>query len=271
MKFVNQSAELIQQKEGIQGIFDIIAECAATCYKSTPKTGESAKEFVDKLIKNGHTAMLEFGTVYYTIPRKDIERCDELQDWKYDWDGSPYIDYDCDGNYFYVTTNLRYVMESYMWAENMEKYIVEPTEYHPKRVCVRIITSIGIARELTRHRVFSFAQESTRYCNYSTDKFGGELTFITPDKEAWGGCTDAYVKQINILTDVENCYLTAIQHGVSPQVTRNILLLSTKTEICMCGFVDDWKRFMDLRLRGTTGAPHPEIKILAEQINELIK
>lgn len=266
MKFINQSAEIVKQPEGIQGIFDIIAECAATCYKSTPKTGVSAQEFVNTLTAKGHTAMLEFGTLYYKIPVDDLKTDDELKQWFTQWYGSPYIDYDCDGKFIYGTTNLRYAVESKMWAPNMNKYVVDKEDLHPERICLRIITSIGIARELTRHRRFSFAQESTRFCNYSGKKFDCGLTFITPEKEDWGGCTDAYVDYINILTDAEHCYMRAIQQGIGPQIARDVLPLSLKTEICMCGFKEDWDHFFDLRLKGTTGTPHPDMKALAQII-----
>lgn len=269
MKFVNQDVKYVYQKDGIGGVYDIIMECAKTCYQSEIKGNQDSKEFVDKLIRNGHTAMLEFGTVYLKIPILDLRNNTDLLVWRDTWDDCPWIQYTMDRSFMYVTTNMRYLWERDMWIDSILNYRIEPSKSHekfPQRRCVRCTTSIGIGRELTRHRVFSFAQESTRFCNYSAGKFGGELTFITPDKEAWGGSTDAYVKQINVLADAENCYIEAIQQGVSPQIARNILPLSTKAEICMCGFDSDWSHFFNLRMHGITGKPHPEMEALAKMI-----
>lgn len=265
MKFVKQDAGVIKQGEGLQGIYDIICEAASTCYKSTPRNGQEAESFINKLIENGHTAMLEFGTVYLKLPVKAVEDDDELMAWQYLWEGSPYVDYDCDGSFFYVTTNVRHMLDCKMWADNVLKYMVSPTSLHERRTVFRITTSIGTARELTRHRKFSFAQESTRYCNYGKDKFGNELTVIVPDKELWKG-NQAYYDYINALDEIEKVYMQAINEGVPAQIAREVLPLSLKTEICMCGFISDWKHFLDLRYYETTGKVHPEMKALAKMI-----
>lgn len=113
-------------------------------------------------------------------------------------------------------------------------------------------------------RVFSFAQESTRYCNYSKDKFGKELTFIKP---SW---YDDAVENTKVVFDTlldgsENAYLNLLDHQCSPQQARAVLPNALKTEICMTGFVDDagWKHFFDLRALDKTGPAHPDMKALA--------
>ena len=83
-----------------------------------------------------------------------------------------------DNKYAYVTMNYRHFIE-HEWLDDL-KYICEPTEYHEKRITVRFVLSRSIAQEYTRHRVFSFAMESQRYCAYNRDKFGNEVTFIIP-------------------------------------------------------------------------------------------
>ena len=145
--------------------------------------------------------------------------------------------------------------------------------------------------EFVRHRVFSFAQESTRYCNYSKDKFGNELTFIIPswyNKE-----TDSAVKLkfLNYLTTTEGLYLDLLRGSywakkvieggatyekfknikkvfapLTPQQARQVLPNALKTELVMTGFVSDWEHFFSLRALGTTGAPHPDAKVLAEPL-----
>lgn len=78
----------------------------------------------------------------------------------------------------HVTTNARVIFE-HGWEDDL-KWLNEPTEFHHQRITVKFTTSVGIVREIIRHRKFSFLNESTRYCNYSKDKFGNELTFIIP-------------------------------------------------------------------------------------------
>lgn len=132
--------------------------------------------------------------------------------------------------------------------------------------------------EFVRHRVMSFAQESTRYCNYSKDKFSNELTFIQPcwlDDERlklYGPyhtvIRDKSPESIFIanLNNAERDYLDLIGLGWKPQEARAVLPNSLKTELVVTGFTSDWNHFFDLRARGTTGAPHPQAKELAESL-----
>lgn len=133
--------------------------------------------------------------------------------------------------------------------------------------------------EFVRHRVMSFAQESTRYCNYSKDKFGNEVTFIIPCWLGWkeqvihkgdfeksgSGSVDSSIF-INSLLDSESSYLYLLKEGRTPQQARAVLPNALKTELVMTGFVSDWEHFFSLRALGTTGAPHPQAKELAEPL-----
>ena len=133
-------------------------------------------------------------------------------------------------------------------------------------------------------RVFSFAQESQRYCNYSKEKYDGEITFIKPswlqfneeitvDNEL---CllsgqydrNDVVHRFLASLVESKYAYLTSIKNGLQPQQARAVLPNATKTEICMTGFAGDWKHFFDLRLFGKTGAPHPDMLVLANKAKE---
>jgi thymidylate synthase (FAD) len=128
-------------------------------------------------------------------------------------------------------------------------------------------------------RVFSFAQESTRYCNYSKEKFGNELTCIEP---SWYDTATDDQKQLfnDFLSVSEEAYMALLDkwenripdrryktklrgNPLTPQQARQVLPNALKTEICMTGFQKDWVHFFDLRLRGLTGAPHPDMKRLA--------
>lgn len=135
------------------------------CYKSEDKiTPDSAKGFVDRMIKSGHGAMLEHGTVYL----KDVYDVSAIGSWRHSigdkYSSNKYsvvnTDRMCDFQGIYVTTNLRVLVEN-NWLDDL-KYICEPTEYHEKRVTVRFVCDRGVSHEFVRHRVFSFAQESTR-------------------------------------------------------------------------------------------------------------
>ena len=161
---------------------------------------------------------------------------------------------------WYVTTNYRVLVEN-NWLDDLQ-YLCEPTEYHEKRITVRFICDRGVSHELVRHRVFSFAQESTRYCNYSKDKFGKELTFIKP---SWWKEEDNEVATLYIQPwrNIENCYLTLIENGIKPQDARAILPNALKTEVVMTGFESDWDHFFELRC---AKAAHPDMQKLANEL-----
>ena len=125
--------------------------------------------------------MLEFGTVYlkYALPSIDFTDSVYLGNWLADfYQRNKYSKINLVNNTLYVTTNYRTIIENDKLDDL--NYLCEPTKYHEKRVCVRFTTDRDISHELVRHRVFSFAQESTRYCNYSRDKFGNEITYVIP-------------------------------------------------------------------------------------------
>lgn len=283
MKFINQSAEIIPQEEGINGIYKQIELAGRVCYKSEDKiTEDSAKEFVDRMVKSGHGAMLEHGTVYLKTPNNVVDK--EFQ-FGTNWSTlclNPYTRYNSDGEYYYYTTNYRVIIEHNL--QGVLNYLCEPTEYHERRITVKLITDQGILREFTRHRVFSFAVESTRYCNYSRNKFDASLTYILPDwiskevidKNFYDGSYFANPanKEV-IITDrfksalkqCEYVYMELIKNGCTPQQARNVLPLATKCEMVMTGFVGDWEHFFSLRASkaGAKGM-HPQASELANMI-----
>lgn len=287
MKLINSSFEIYDQKPGLEGIYEAIEYAGRTCYKSTRPEGQTAKDFVDRMIKSGHGAMLEHGTVYLAIP-VDWTVYNKHSDYKHE------IDFFLNNNYtsckdykdtLYVTTNYRVIIENN--KTSYLSYLCNPTEYHEKRYTVKFICDRGVSHEFVRHRVFSFAQESTRYCNYAKNKFNNELTFIIPswldkyDREK----RDDVGHKLNETTtkfianelefefrNIEAIYLTMLTAGCSPQEARQVLPNAIKTELVMTGFISDWSHFFNLRARGTTGVPHPDAKALAEPLmNEFYK
>lgn len=298
MKLIESKAELVLQQEGLEGVYKQIEFCGRTCYKSEDKiTEDSAKGFVERMIKSNHTAMLEQGTVYLKIPynwlhrlthiglcSKYIENPYSRTHEMYEFLDTTMPQYTTSTNmvpYLAVTTNLRVLVEN-DWLEDL-KYICEPTQYHEKRYTMKFITDRGIMAELTRHRAFSFSIESTRYCNYSRDKFGRELTFIIPSwlkNSVAGNDTFNYDEHINRWQSSEDSetsnflqsiafseknYLTLLQNGCTPQQARQVLPNALKTEVCMTGFASDWRFFFDLRYYGETSKPHPDMELLASK------
>lgn len=132
----------------------------------------------------------------------------------------------------------------------------------------KVICDRGVSHEFVRHRLFSFCQESTRYCNYSKDKFGKELTFIrSADFDNMSGYDRAIL--IDYYLNVEYQYMSLVTTGMTPEIARQILPNALKTELVITGSHCEWQHFFDLRMRGTTGKPHPDMKNLAEKIYEI--
>ena len=272
MKLIRQSAEIWQQPEGEVGIYKQVEKAARLCYKSEDKvTEDSYKRFIDMLNTNGHRSPLEHGTIYlqYEVVKGG---CNPLSKYYND----KYSKINCNANQLsvrlFVTTNYR-VIKEHGWEEDL-KYLCEPTEYHEKRISVHITTSRSISHELVRHRVFSFCQESQRYCNYSKDKFGNDVAFIIP---TWvntlcpnrenEGPSIADMEWSNAMMNAEANYFILLREGWKPQEAREVLPNSTKTELIMTGFKSQWEEFFKLRC---SPAAHPMMQELANQIKSLI-
>lgn len=289
MKLIESKVELIEQQPGLEGMYKQIELAGRTCYKSEDKiTEDSAKEFVDRMIKSGHGAMLEHGTVYMIIPIIEAKayRIDSYKRNKY---SKSHID--VDGHVYHITTNLRVLVEN-NWLDDL-RYICEPTEHHEKRITARFTCDRGVSHEIVRHRVMSFAMESTRYCNYEKDKFGNELTYISPswldinkllplvelankdNKEVYRMGHDESLSNedramCSFIYDLSNCehgYMFQTKCGWQAQQARQLLPNALKTEIVVTGFESDWKHFFKLR---TAGAAHPDMRKLAVELKELI-
>lgn len=287
MKLIEPKVKLIQQQPSLIGMYKHIERCARTCYKTEDSITENSYEkLCDKLMKAGHLAMFEHGTVYLKDISWNNSPLEKYENNKYSRYNNKYLEkeeiedgnsYDVDYKYaHYVTTNLRVIIENH-WEDDLE-YICEPTEFHEKRYTVRFTCDRGVSHELVRHRVFSFAQESTRYCNYSKNKFGNELTFIIP---SW--CTnikpnvleyspfEITPKEAEFMQacfDSEKRYFSMLKSDATPQEARQVLINALKTEIVMTGFIKDWKHFFSLRTSfiAATGKPHPDMSNLADNL-----
>lgn len=316
MKLIRPSFEILEQKpraiaipadmeigprmvreELLSSVYRQIEIAGRTCYKSEDKiTDTSAKEFVERMVKSGHGAMLEHGTVYLLL-----NMASRQQYFKYC--SNPYSVANSTGEaekgtwLGFVTTNYRVLVEN-NWLDDLQ-YICEPGKEHEKRITVKFVCDRGVSHEFVRHRVFSFAQESTRYCNYSKDKFGNELTFIIPcwldipeDTYTLGKLRskdnpeqtcmveisenhDAYNvesaigKFLHVLDYSSDRYMELINEGWKPQQARAVLPNSLKTELIMTGTIEQWKGFFVLR---DAPSAHPQARELAEPLHaEFIK
>lgn len=280
MRLIEPSYEILEQQDGLQGVYKQIELAGRTCYKSEDKiTDESAEKFVQRMIDSGHTAMLEHGTVYFYIKREEGSGINPNDPFEIDFDtifckyGQHKTNFETHETFF--TTNLRWLVERYPndWKEIYKYYARTPDERWPKRHTVKLTTSLHVYKDLTRHRKASFAIESTRYCNYSKGKFGSELTFIKP---CWMEQTEHENKGLSDyfyahLEDVEQTYLDSIHAGWQAQQAAELLPQCVKADVIITAFDTDWEHIFNLRAKGTTGQPHPEVKrIMIPLMNEFI-
>lgn len=343
MNIVESGIRIIEQKYNdsslLEDMMKHIEICGRNCYKSEDKiTKDSYKKFVDNLMKSKHGAMLEHGTVYLTIPlgspvddKAYMRKMDLIQFFKSNKyskvnkgrisetitveDNNIVVVMDC----YYITTNWRVIIENekvnvvdYLEDWKMHKdtlknsifeYMTKPTDNHEKRYTIEFTYHIAVARDVNRHRVQSVAEESTRYCNYTKEKFGNGLNIVPPERftadeakkrlefwereQAWDYEGDVLKEMcIEIATDMtsewtdidwwiyanlscEKTYFMLKDHyGWSNQECSLILPMDTKTCSIHTAFAKDWCHFFNLRALGTTGAPRPSIKKLASILME---
>ncbi len=324
MKLIKPSAEIIEPTGyTIDDIYKSIELVGRVSHKSEDRiTEDSAKTFVERMMKMKHLSTCEFGTVYltYTYSPKDREGNKFINKYLLNHhtniktkivesiNVSKPLSEQKIGEKIkitkikaYITTNYRVLVEN-NWLDDL-KYLCEPTEYHHKRYTVKFICDRGILAEFTRHRKFSFMAESTRYCNYSLGKFNNELTFIIPEwldieeghhkydysfvDQKWMGPNNTEVSYqwldtngyawypntdehllLKSLSDSEEIYFKLLEQGWKPQQARAVLPSALKTELYMCGFVEDWKKFFELRCAANA---HPQAKELAIPLHEEFK
>lgn len=306
MKIVKPRVELWKQEPTIEGAWHQIARATRVCYQSKPREGESDEAFVNRVIlkpatrEDGsidfdkcHGAMLEHGTIYLTIPKAYfVERGIHYVHNKYSkvFLGALV----CDTDNYYVTTNMRVILEHNL--KDDLQFISAPT-YHAGRTTFSIITDIGVTRELNRHRVNSIAEQSTRFCTYSANKFGNEITYTNNDflnvclynlnwdelyinseylrklcKDIANNEDDKWTAEhyymFSLLT-AEFAYLGLKKNKVSNDIAREVLNLNTKSQAIYTAFDADWIHFIRLRADNVSGKVHPNMKIIADKIKEL--
>lgn len=294
MKLIKQSFEILEQKDfSLVGIKKFIERCGRVCYKSEDKiTDTSYKKFVDMLEKRDHARPLEFGTVHLKMILPDFEGFIHSL-LTIGMLNNIWIKHAYKGDIIYITTNYRYYLDIIKYFPKVKEYLTEEdNEYYPKRYTVHFITSRGIMDEFRTHVGLSHLAESTRYCNYSKDKFNNELTFVIQDwmenvREGTFDDTlgrDCYWFPTDggdglCLNDKEGCvlgtwnkaeseYLDGLKCGLTPQQIRSVLPLAVKSELISCGFEDAWSNFF---YRRCANDAHPMARDIAIPLQERFK
>lgn len=306
MKTVNPQVELWKQEPTLEGAWHQIARATRVCYQSKPRDNENDKDFVNRVIlkpatrEDGsidfdkcHGAMLEHGTIYLTIPKTSFV-ARTIRYMHNNYSRVLFDDLFHDNNNTYVTTNMRVILEN-NWQDDL-RFICAPT-HHARRTTFSVITDIGTTRELNRHRINSIAEQSTRYCTYSADKFGNEITYTSNDFLVdcindlhFDGftidsnffhelCEDISNNETNHWTSsiyyvfgllaAEFAYLGLKEHKVPNDMARQVLNLNTRSQAVYTAFDDDWQHFIKLRADNVSGKVHPNMKIIADKIKEL--
>ena len=190
MKIIKPRVEMVNAPT-YSNLLSLIEQAGRTCYKSESKiTDDSAEKFVRNILKRGHEAVIEHGSV-----------------------------------------------------------------------TVRFTCDRGVSHEIVRHRLASYCQESTRYCNYSKDGFGEEITVIEP---SWCSEGDpAYEVWKKACQRAELAYFDLMSIGCSPQESRSVLPNSLKTEVVMTANMREWRHFLRLR---TASAAHPDMREVAKML-----
>lgn len=269
--------------------------CGRVCYKSEGKIKEgSAEKFVTNIIKRGHEAVLEHGSYIFEVPhevyetiQRDVDILEEMEDFKsflrFTYDGRPII-----------SGNVRAWRDFFRWCvvifdgihDSFEEFIkdnilfpefqnvnfidtpydkvtlLRPTQLRTEQeilkhwdVTVKFVVDRGVSHEAVRHRPASYCQESTRWCNYSKDDFGSQITSIIPDFLIYG--TEAWDVWKDVMKYCENAYFKLLNIGLTPEEARVVLPNSLKTELVMTANCSEWKKFFHLRC---ANAAHPQMR-----------
>lgn len=299
MKVVKQSAKVLMPETPMKHIEKI----GRICYKSEERIADGTdKKFVNQLFKSNHHAMLEhyrfimqvnpvvYGELSKIAPRhmefssyndrliiscnarallELHENCRCLQfgyikfavkNLRDELIGHILRKYDCHELFgFDRNAPLPLLSTAVDFIENSPSAMCEEEWKIHGWMSVHMITDRGISHEIVRHREeTSFAQESTRYCNYSADKHGNEITVIDQGFEG-----NEYFMWEEAVSVSERMYNNLTKLNVKPQMARSVLPTCLKTEIVMTAPMFEWEHYFNLRMRGTTGAPHPLIKDLS--------
>ena len=315
MKILTSNAELVQQEPGLVGAYKQIEKVGRACWASENYITEHSNQiFVEGLMKREHNAPLEHGTIYliYIIgsPIYDpyyMAHTNDIQIFKknpyskvverhfdvaaqaedYEWMYEFVAQYGPSTAYF-ITTNLRVIVENFDEKGRekiLDNFVINPYPEHEKRITVHFTCQRAISAEFNRHRKNSMMERSSRYCNFSIDKFGNEIGIVKPDwviddvpdldfmgyiKALYNYGNDEWSKfdyWVFANLACEWSYMNLIKLGAKPEEARDILPMDLQTELYHTAFISDWIHFFKLRAWVSKGnKPHPEAMKLARQV-----
>ena len=305
MRIIKPSFQVCDRDEQRGGLKAIEA-AGRVCYKSEEKTTDtSADAFVKGMIRRKHYAMLEHGDMIFEISDYHIydNVAEGLKILRDAGEQPPRLEMTSVNHRCIISGNMRAWMELFAYGSIAGRYfighfdpvfiegrgfidadaepdprvrqiryadLVDPQEKLAHlRQTVKFTVDRGVSHEFVRHRVMSFAQESTRYCNYAQEKFGREITVIKPCYLDEG--TEGYSLWKRQCMSAETAYFSLLNFGLLPQEARAVLPTSTKTELVMTGNLRAWDHFFDLRARQITGPAHPQAAEMAVPLYELFK
>lgn len=277
MKIIEPKVEEIKDFEGVDNFYKAVARAARICYASD-KT-DNDKELCKRLIEKKHFSPFAHAIISIDFSKTPLPYNKIIDCVIY---GSKYAirvhndltDHTC----YYI--NGRIIVEYFakhfsddLIIKSIDEFLESIKHYNADKSIFKsfiVDTSIGCTREINRHHDnFYTCEQSTRYCNFCKDKFGGEISF---NKPYW--YDEAEEIQRNVWEDnmvaVDIVYQNLKGFGLGTDEIRGILPLDTHTRAIYTATIEEWKHFIDLRLNGITGKPHGDIKIIAEKINNLI-
>ena len=315
MKILESTASIIPQEPGLIGAYKQIEKVGRACWASENLiTKDSYKTFVEGLMQREHNASLEHGTIYlvymvgspmydtsYMINISDVnkfknnpyskvveKRYDVAAEAKNDNWIFEFVASFGPSTVYYITTNLRVIVENFN-KDNRQRVLDHifyvPNKEHEIRITVHFTCQRAISAEFNRHRKDSIMERSSRYCNFSKDKFGNEIGIVKPDwviDDIPNLDFMGYVKSLNNYDNSEwskfdywifanlACewsYMNLIRLGSKPEEARDILPMDLQTELYHTAFISDWIHFFKLRAWNSKGnKPHPEARKLARQV-----
>lgn len=302
MIFIRPKFEIWEQnKTDLESIYKQVEKVGRYCWYSMDKmTEDSAKPFVERLLKSEHYSPLEAATLYLYFKNDcdeyGIDKGDPLdRRLNFTLNHFSHCNHNWDTGETFVTTNLRVIME--MFPDELEDLVkFHGVDWDPRferRITVHLTTDRGVSSEANRHRANSPMESSTRYCNFSKGKFGNQISIVVPEE-----ITDEQLSMSSTSTAElsNNCilphdttnwgpidwwvwgnsctelsYMKLIELGWTPQRARRVLPLDLKTELIHTATVSQWKDFFDKRVLGTTGTPHPDMYEVTKPIYEEFK
>lgn len=301
MRLIKPSVEEWKFESNLDSIWKHIARCARVCYQSEPRNiDESPFDFIKRVILRNYTfdeiaksrkiqlklhlSVLEHGAIYftccptkaYTVEKKTKKKMIEF------FPTNKFSKVKIVGDTYYISTNMRVIVENGLLDTLV--FMTKPCEHHDVRHSFSIIDDIGCIRDFNRHRCHGISEESTRFCDYTKSKFKGELTFVMPEwldlEEKHYGMEDYKAMDfkdltpkelyINRLLETEKYYQAFREKEWTPQMARIILDLSLKAQTIHSAYESDWKEFLLLRDDAISGNVHPNVKVIAQGIAQLL-